>query len=176
MVSRSWSWLEQHRLVATAPHGRARAIEVLREDGSGRPWEHPARSKEAYLQLPHAYWWGGFARDLSLPAKAVLLIGFSLQSGRKPYFELPLSRAAGWYGLTERTLRQGLRELQAARLLRVWSERRSTDRSPTGTTRDRRYRLNQIEVVGARRVADGRLSDIACVADWTQRASELQRD
>jgi hypothetical protein len=151
LISRSWSWLEQQRLVATSSQGRLRAVEILREDGSGRPWQHPFDEHEPYLQLPHAYWFGGFAGDLSLPAKAMLLIGASLQSGRRPYFEFPISRGASWYGLTERTVRTGLRELQEQRLLRTWAEVRETDRSPVGSTLDRRYRLNEIEVIAGRR-------------------------
>jgi hypothetical protein len=151
IVSRSWSWLEQHKLIETARHGRVRAVRILKEDGSGRPWQHPFDIREPYLQLPHVYWRGGFARDLGLSAKAILLIGTSLQSRQEPYFELPLSRGAAWYGLTERTLRAGIRELREERLLRVWTESRTTDRSPVGTTLDRRYRLNEIAVIAQQR-------------------------
>jgi hypothetical protein len=151
IVSRSWSWLEQHKLIETTRHGRMRAITILTEDGSGRPWQHPFDSREPYLKLPYAYWRGGFASDLGLPAKAILLIGTSLQSRQEPYFELPLRRGAAWYGLTERTLRAGIRELREKRLLRTWTEPRATDRSPVGTTFDRRYRLNEIAVIAQQR-------------------------
>jgi hypothetical protein len=152
MISRSWSWLEHHRLIATAPSGRVRAIEPLCDDGSGRLWQHPSDEKEAYFRLPHAYWRGGFARDLSLSAKAMLLVGISLQGRNEPYFELPLERGSAWYGLSRRTARLGLRELEAARLLRAWTERRPSERSPTGYTFDRRYSLNPIEAVALRRL------------------------
>jgi hypothetical protein len=151
-ISRSWSWLEHHQLIASSPSGRTRAITPLRDDGSGRPWQHPVDEKEPYFQLPHAYWWGGFASDLSLSAKAMLLVGISLQGRDEPYFELPLARGSAWYGLSDRTVRLGLRELQAERLLRVWTERRSSEHSPTGYTFDRRYSLNPLETVAQRRL------------------------
>jgi|SRR5665213_163528 len=152
MISRSWSWLEHHRLITSSPSGRMRAIKALREDGSGRLWQHPSDEKEPYFRLPHAYWWGGFARDLSLSAKAMLLVGISLQARNEPYFELPLDRGSAWYGLSMRTARLGFRELEAARLLRTWAERRASEHSPTGYTLDRRYSLNPIETVAQRRL------------------------
>ena len=152
MISRSWSWLERHRLITSSPSGRTRAIIPLRDDGSGRPWQHPADEKEPYFQLPHAYWWGGFANDLSLSAKAMLLVGISLQGRDEPYFELPLARGSVWYGLSDRTVRLGLRELQTERLLRAWAEKRLSEHSPTGYTFDRRYSLNPIEIVARRRL------------------------
>lgn len=152
MISRSWSWLEHHRLITSSPSGRTRAITLLCDDNSGRPWQHPVDEKEPYFQLPHAYWWGEFANDLSLSAKAVLLVGISLLGRNEPYFELPLARGSAWYGLSARTLRLGLQELQTERLLRAWAEKRPSEHSPTGYTFDRRYSLNPLETVARRRL------------------------
>lgn len=152
MISRSWSWLEDQRLIVSMQRGRTRAIMLLREDGSGRPWQHPADEKEPYLQLSPAYWRGGFARDLSLPAKAVFLVAVSLQRQDTPFFELPIARGAAWYGLSPRTVRLGLRELHRQRLLRIWTERRPSEQSPTGYTFDRRYCMNPIETIAQRRL------------------------
>jgi hypothetical protein len=79
-----------------------------------------------------------------MAGKAVLLIGLSLQRDA-PHFELPLDRGSTWYGLSERTIRLGLRELRAAKLLRTWVERRPSAKSPTGYAFDRRHSLNSID-------------------------------
>lgn len=151
-ISRSWTWLTRQRLIATAMSGRTKSIQLLCEDGSGRPWRHPGKQHEPFFHLSHAYWQGDFVRDLSLSAKAVLLIATSLQARDEPYFELPLERGATWYGLSPNTIRAGLRELQETRLLRSWVEQRQSSRSPVGYTFDRRYSLNPIESVAWRRL------------------------
>jgi hypothetical protein len=131
--------------------GRRRGVEILREDGSAAPWANPGLAREAFFHLPLAYWTGAFARDLSLPAKAVLLIGLSLQSGGRDHFELPLRRGASWYGVSPSTLRRGLAELREVGLLRRWAQERPTAGSPTGRTYDQRYALNSLVAVGSRR-------------------------
>jgi hypothetical protein len=151
-ISRSWTWLEHHRLITTSRSGRIRSINPLCEDGSGGTWQHPADEHAPYFQLPHAYWEGGFARDLSLSAKAALLIALSLQGRGEPHFELPLERGSAWYGLSVRTLRAGLRELRATRLLRTWVEQRPSEHSPVGYTFDRRHSLNPVESAAWRRL------------------------
>jgi hypothetical protein len=149
-ISRSWTWLEHRRLVSTARASRARAITILREDGSGRAWQHPVEEKEPFFQLPHAYWESGLHTQLGLAGKAVLLIGLSLQRDA-PYFELPLDRGSRWYGLSERTVRLGLGQLRAMMLLRTWVERRPSANSPTGYAFDRRHSLNSLDGFARRR-------------------------
>ena len=151
-ISRAWTWLEAQALVRTRPQGRTRAIEILCEDESRRMWFHPAEERAPYFQLPHAYWHGGFNKDLSLPAKAMLLIALSLDRPDKPHFELPIERGSAWYGLTQQSVRTGLRELREVGLLRTWIERRETDASPVGFVDDRRHALNSIDQVAWRRI------------------------
>jgi hypothetical protein len=150
-ISRAWSWLESKRLVRTAVAGRNRAVMILNEDGSGRPWAHPAEHSEPYVQVPHEFWTTGFARQLSLPAKAAYLIALSIQPGENGTFELPMQRGAAWYGLTTVSLRSGLRELRSAGILRAWVQQRATPRSPVGRTFDRQYALNPLELAAWRR-------------------------
>jgi hypothetical protein len=152
MISRSWTWLEEQRLVRSFHHGQVRVIEVLSEDASNRRWVHPREHREAYLQLPHDYWDGGFARDLSLPGKAMLLIGLSLQAPPATYFEFPLQRSAAWYGLTPQFARIGIRDLHDIGLLRTWVNRRNSSKSPVGVTFDRRHSLNRLDAVGYARL------------------------
>ncbi len=136
MISRSWSWLEAQDLIASRAVGQLRGVKILRDDGSRRSWEHPAENDEPYFKLPVAVWRRGLWIDLSLSAKAVLLIGLSLQSRGEPYFELPVERGAQWYGLTSRAVRTGLHELDDAGLMRERTERRETPNSPVGYTYD----------------------------------------
>jgi hypothetical protein len=149
-ISRSWTWLEDRRLVSTSRAARARSIRILCEDGSGRAWQHPVDETAPYFQLPHAYWESGLHIELGLAAKAVLLIGLSIQRD-VPYFELPLDRGSTWYGLSERTVRLGLRELRAGKLMRTWVERRPSANSPTGYAFDRRHSLNSLDAFARRR-------------------------
>jgi DNA-binding transcriptional ArsR family regulator len=142
--SRSWRWLESRGLVQAHRDRRDHGIEILKEDGSGQEWATPGLVGDPYLRFPVAYWTGAFARDLSLPAKAVLLIGLSRQSRGQAYFELPLKRGAAWYGISPSTVRRGLDELRDIHLLRRWANERETAASPTGYTYDQRYALNSM--------------------------------
>lgn len=144
-VSRSWDWLERQKLIRRHREGRERGIEILREDGSGGTWQGAYVENEPYFGLPLAYWHGGYARQLGFPAKAVLLIGLSLQSRKEEFFELPLERSSDWYGLSVSTLRRGLGELRERRLLRRWVQERDTSKSPLGHTYDQRYALNELD-------------------------------
>lgn len=50
-VSRSWTWLESQQLITTRAEGQARAVRVLRDDGSGLAWLHPAQEDVPYLSF-----------------------------------------------------------------------------------------------------------------------------
>lgn len=150
LISRSWSWLAEQDLIRSSTEGRLRVIEVLCEDGSGRAYDHAANEDAPYFKLPVDYWRAALPSRLSLPAKAVLLIGLSLQGRNEEFFELPLERGAGWYGLTAESLGIGLRELRAQKIVRTWKERRDSDSSPLGYAFDRRHSLNPLAQVAWR--------------------------
>jgi hypothetical protein len=141
MVSKTWTWLEQQRLVKTQRRGRLREVVLLYEDGSGRPYRHPgeqgAEDRGHYFKLPHAYWQGNFHNRIGLPAKAVLLIALSLRDD----FLLPTERGAQWYGLSRDTVRKGLRDLRLLGLLAMREERKAAPLSAIGYTIERRYTL-----------------------------------
>jgi hypothetical protein len=147
LISRSWSWLEAHDLIRSRRVGQTRSIELLREDGSGGPYVHPAEELEPYFQLPHDYWEHGWHRRLTLAAKAALLIALSLQAGRER-FGLPTVRGAAWYGLSTGTLSRGIRELRTAGLLWMSSTRRASEASGIGYVYDRTYQLRDLGAVG----------------------------
>jgi hypothetical protein len=141
LVSRTWTWLEDQRLIESQRVGRRREITLLREDGSGEPYRHPGEQGAAdrghYFKLPYAYWEGNFHNRLSLPAKAVLLIALSLQDD----FILPTEKGKDWYGLSRDTIRKGLRDLRLHGLLSMHEERKLAPLSALGFTLERRYRL-----------------------------------
>lgn len=143
LVSKSWSWLEHQRLIATRRHRRLREVTLLYEDGSGRPYRHPGEQGTAdrghYFKLPYAYWKGNFHNRIGLPGKAVLLIALSLRDD----FILPTERGAHWYGLSRDTMRKGLRDLRLLGLLSMRELRKDAPLSAHGYTLERRYTLRE---------------------------------
>lgn len=127
-VSKIMRRLEERRLITRERTGRTSSVTLLREDGSGEPYEHPHTAKERWLQLPYAYWLEDHFQTLSLPAKAMLLIALSLNDG----FYLPSERANEWYGISADSAERGLRELRRAGLLEAEQAWVRTHRSDTG--------------------------------------------
>ncbi len=143
-VTRQWTWLGEQKLVAEAVSaGRERRLVLLREDGSGRPYEHPGASTAQgaaegdYFHLPHSYWTAGMQDLADLPTKAVLLIALSLSDG----FLLPLDKGPRWYGISKDTVRTGLRGLLSRGFLEVTETSKSAPLSAMGWTIERRYTL-----------------------------------
>ena len=101
---------EQHNLVSRKRSKRRLETTALLEDGSREPYTAPSRD---YFRLPYAYWLDDWYLRLSMPAKAVLLIGMSL----KPGFILPLTQVRNWYGISDDTASKGLAELKRSKLM-----------------------------------------------------------
>ncbi len=153
-VSRIWSRLEAHQLVSRGRHGRLADILLLREDGSGDDYTHPADAREAYFQFPHSYWLDdekSWSSTLSLPGKAMLLIALSLQSG----FRLPVESAKDWYGVSGDTAQRGLKELVDRGALARKFERKKAPLAPKGYTHDIHYTLSRSLAVQRSGGADG---------------------
>ncbi|MFK0085548.1 hypothetical protein [Glutamicibacter sp. NPDC090743] len=118
-VSRCWKKLTELQLISkTRGTGRHTKVTTLREDGSGHEFENPTRN---YFTLPLAYWEEQWYLKLNYPAKALLLVGLSLQPG----FYLPDPQVQKWYGFSADTLNRGVRQLKAHGLLHV--DRRMTE-------------------------------------------------
>jgi hypothetical protein len=136
-VSKIMKRLADRNLVTRGRTKRRAAITLLREDGLGELFERPmGRSRaERWLQLPHAYWAERHYRNLSLPAKTMLLIALT----QRDRFQLPEERAPKWYGVSADSAGDGLRELVAEGLLQrdhIWEE---DHRSDTGWTKRHLY-------------------------------------
>jgi hypothetical protein len=138
-VSKTMRRLEKRNLIIRARSKRLSEVILLREDGSGGPYERRDlhRAEDRWLQLPHAYWLEGHYRTLHLPAKVMLLIALSLQDR----FPLPFDRARAWYGVSPDSAEEGLRELRQNQLLHAERRWFKTGRSDTGWAPQLRYTL-----------------------------------
>ena len=139
-VSKTLARLEKtYHLIERQRVSRLTRIILLREDGSGEPYTHPATGQpaEPYLQLPHKYWLKEWNRKLTLPGKAVLLIALSLRAG----FLLPAEYAKDWYGISADTVQAGLRELRNYGLLDYQIKYKLAPLTPQGFSSERRYSL-----------------------------------
>lgn len=137
IVSKAWRRLDEtYNLVERERSGRLAKITALDESGDRGAYTYPATG---YLKVPFAYWTAEerWHHELSLPAKAVLLIALSL---RQP-FVLPAERAEGWYGISADSIERGLRELREHQLLSRRFVVVDDWLSPTGKRTDYRFRL-----------------------------------
>ncbi|MFG1913066.1 hypothetical protein [Kribbella sp. NPDC048928] len=140
-VSKILTRLEQRRLIERHRTGRERKVRVtiLREDGSGDPYTHPAevRPRDTYLKLPHAYWTEGWHEKLDLAATAMLLVALH----EKPVFRLATEHMEEWYGWSPDTAEAGFKTLEDNGLLDKTREREDQPLSPLGFTFYNLYEL-----------------------------------
>jgi hypothetical protein len=137
-ISKSWAWLEEQKLIQRVRCGRLVSVTLLRDDGSGRPYDgHPWQRRAPYLKLPYAYWRAEWHRRLDLASTAVLLIALSLDNG----FLLPGDHVRSWYGISGATLTKGLRGLRSHGLIAVKRDRRISPLAPEGYRWEYRYTL-----------------------------------
>lgn len=165
-VSKIWARLERYQLITRGKHGRLADVTLLREDGSGRPYTHPGdknghrhRIEDRYFQLPVAYWLDpdeAWCSTLSIPAKAMLLIGLSLPPG----FVLPVEKANPWYGISGDTAQRGLAELARRGVVERTRIPKKAPLAPQGFTFDHHHTL-QPPFTGARRPTAEEGPDVA---------------
>lgn len=140
-ISKIWARLDDHQLVKRSKYGRLANITLLREDGQGDKYTHPADdTKPRYFKLPVKYWINSdekWCTTLSLPAKAMLLIALT-QGGQ---FLMPVEQAPSWYGISADTAQRGLAELQRRGVLISKNVYKKAPLAPEGFTYDRRYTL-----------------------------------
>lgn len=162
-VSKIMGRLEKRKLITRVRSKRLSDIILLKEDGSGDPYERPLndRAEDRWLQLPHSYWFDGHYKTLHLPAKIMLLIALSRPDG----FPLPYDRAYGWYGVSPDSAEEGLRKLRATELLAVERNWVKAPRSETGWTEELTYTLQGPFSTAERRKASRIRNAAAVVAD-----------
>jgi hypothetical protein len=161
-VSKIMRRLEDRKLITRVRSKRLSDVILLKEDGSGDPFERPLKGPEDWwLQLPHAYWLEGHYKTLRLPAKVMLIIALS----RPDSFPLPYERAHSWYGVSSDSAEQGLRELRDTGLLAVERNWVKAPRSETGWTEQLTYTLQGSFSAAARKKASSIRSHASEVVD-----------
>jgi DNA-binding transcriptional ArsR family regulator len=171
-IARTWSWLEEQRLVRSDREGRLRKVYLLDEAGRGDPYTKPTGASRGYFKLSYEYFHQDWHLRLRLPAKATLLIGLA----QKPPFTLITERAAVWYGISPDTLQRGLDELRDADLLKVWSVRKKAPRARYGVTRVNHYRLLEPFTVTVREPGTGaRATESATAGNETAETDLAER-
>jgi hypothetical protein len=142
-VSRAWHRLEMLNLISRSRGTQGRTqVTVLREDGSGKRYQHPHAKEERYFKLPFEYWLGPerWHQTLTMPAKAMLFVALSLTQEE---FPMPQDKVPRWYGWSADSAGRGLRALQSVGLLTLVREEYvpSLD-SRTGYAARHIYKLN----------------------------------
>lgn len=136
-MSRIWNTLEDHGLVERSREGHLVRVVPRREDG-GKAYARPRPDQgkhhsEKFFVVPDAFWLDDWHKKLTLPGIAVLLILLAETQGRDAV-HLTLDDANAWYGISAKTMQNGLNDLRKHSLL---GENRSyvvNDLSAVGVT------------------------------------------
>ncbi|MGF0313705.1 hypothetical protein [Rhodococcus sp. IEGM1428] len=156
-VSKTFRILEDMDLITRRRRGPSTVIEPLHEDGSKDPWFRPGSNssiKEGFFTLPHEYWTSGYADQLRLPGKAMLLIILKeTQSPTRPTFSMAVERAKDWYGISERTAERGYKELGDLGLIDTRIQLVASPKLPANVRRQVYHRALRDPFSTARRVA-----------------------
>jgi DNA-binding transcriptional ArsR family regulator len=137
VISKQWRWLEDQKLIERVGRkGRWSEIQLLREDGSGGSFK-PTLSGGLWFHVPFEYWTENWYGKLSLPGKAILLVGLSLLDD----FLLPQEKGPAWYGISADTVGRGLKELEEHGLLKTRRLKKPSVSAPKGFTVERHYTL-----------------------------------
>lgn len=138
-MSRVWATLAEppHRLIAKERKARLVRLAPRKENGRA-PYTRPrpdesANPGEKFFVLPDAFWLEGWHQELRLPGVAMLLILLQGTTGRDEAWMSP-EHAEEWYGIAEKTMRNGLEELRAAGLMVERREWVTEPLSPIGKT------------------------------------------
>lgn len=118
-LSRTWGELEKYGLIQRQREGRLTRITPCREDGEDA-YVAPAGQKKdwrnAYFTIPDEFWTGEYFATLSPSALAVLLIVLK-ETTQKHDVELPRAKMPTWYGISGKTVTNGIKELTEAGLM-----------------------------------------------------------
>ncbi len=113
------------------------AVTLLREDGTGQPYTRPGvADRDAYLQLPTAFWTKGFDEKVSLPGLAMLLAICAARS----WAAFPAEWMPGWYGWFADTTLRGLKNLREHGLIEQRERFKKAELTAPGSTLFYEYR------------------------------------
>lgn len=106
--SRAITKLSKLGLIRREGSGRSVRYFLLHESGNGDPYTRPKTvDDDRWFTVPYTYWLDGWDQKLGAAEKLILMVALS----SKPNFELPYSRAAAWYGISESSAKRGLTRL-----------------------------------------------------------------
>lgn len=133
-LSRAWGDLAEMGLVEVERkrEGRARRVIPRREDGQGL-YDPPAGRRDRqnmYFVLPDTFWLEEVFAKLSLPGLAMLLI-IAKETNNKNEMYLPYSYGPQWYGLSPKSVQNGIKDLEKHGLVNI---RHQTFKAPLSAT------------------------------------------
>ncbi|SDE66925.1 hypothetical protein SAMN05444580_1275 [Rhodococcus tukisamuensis] len=142
-VSAAWNDLEDRGLVERRrlPHGVV--VKPRREDGKAdysKPGQKKGDRWETYFVIPPEFWTEEWFERLSLPGLAMLLI-IASETSNKAEVWLTNQGAAGWYGMSERSVQAGIADLKNHGLLDIRVEWVKASLSAIGATDRHWYSL-----------------------------------
>jgi hypothetical protein len=113
------------------------AVTLLREDGTRAPYTRPGVSdKDAYLQLPIAFWTKGYDEKVNLPGMAMLLAICAARS----WAAFPAEWMPTWYGWSPDTTLRGLKILCELGLIEQRKRYKKAELTAVGSTMFYEYR------------------------------------
>lgn len=141
-LSRAWGDLERAKLIKRKRRGRDVWVEPRREDGRA-DYEPPTGQADrwnVYFSLPDAFWESGLFSQLTMPGLAMLLI-IAAETSKKTEVPLIQAEMPKWYGISPKTMQNGIRDLEKHDLVQLRYERVSAPLSRTGYTTRTHYQL-----------------------------------
>lgn len=142
-----WAMLRSGPPCLITKERQARLVKVTprKENGRGeytrpRPDQNPGDAEELYFALPDAFWLDDWHNTLSLPGVAVLVIVLAGTVTRDEAWLSP-ERAPEWYGISPKTMYNGLEDLRKNELLDSRDEWVTAALSGIGKTKKTYYRL-----------------------------------
>ncbi|MFD5586720.1 hypothetical protein ACFWII_23365 [Streptomyces sp. NPDC127063] len=134
--------LEQRRLITCHRTGTKITVTLLREDGTGDPYDRPRGDTEEnrFLQIPATFWTKGYDEQLDLPALALLLV----VAREKNWSSFPAEKAPEWYGWSADTHERGLKKLLALGLVERREHYEKAPLAPMGVTMTYQYQRTAV--------------------------------
>ncbi|OKJ35000.1 hypothetical protein [Streptomyces sp. CB01580] len=134
--------LRERKLIDCCRSGTMITVTLMREDGSGRPYDRPDGKTEEnrYLQIPAAFWTTGRDESLDLPSLALFLV----VAREKNWSAFPAEKAPEWYGWSADTHERGLKKLIALGLVERREHYIKAPLAPLGFTKTHQYKRTAI--------------------------------
>ncbi|MET9779179.1 hypothetical protein ABZ023_33875 [Streptomyces sp. NPDC006367] len=129
--------LQDRNLITCTRSGTLITVTLLREDGSGAPYDRPLGQSEQdlYLQIPSTFWTKGYDEQVDLPALALLLVVLR----EKNWSKFPAEKAPDWYGWSADTHERGLKKLLDLQLIERREQYSKAPLAPAGFTMAYQY-------------------------------------